>query len=137
MFDYGKMVQRLKFCPHARCGRDKYNVPELKYIANNCTNVKNIEFYCLHGTFEPANIAMFLRVMPELVSFKTEASWQPALDTTLIPIAEGSCPKLTSLEIPGNGDTERCDWILRRIGEHCPRINRLKTRWEIRGSKMA
>ncbi|CAG8585677.1 hypothetical protein GLOIN_2v1630146 [Rhizophagus irregularis DAOM 181602=DAOM 197198] len=136
-FDYAKMVQRLKFCPHPRCGKDKYNVNELKHIANHCTNVKHIEFYCLHGTFEPVHVAMFLKILPGLTSFKTEAIWQHALDSTLMPIAEGFCPKLTSLEIPGNGDTDKCAWILQRIGEHCPRINRLKTRWEIKGLKMA
>ncbi|RHZ53519.1 hypothetical protein Glove_441g87 [Diversispora epigaea] len=131
------MVQRLAFKPYPRCGRDKYQFSELKYIASHCRNVKHIEFYCLHGTFEPTNVSTFIRTLSRLISFSTDASWQPALDTTLMPIAEGSCPKLTHLEIPGNGDTDRCSWLLQRIGERCPRIVLLKTRWEIRGSKLA
>lgn len=136
-FNYAKMVNRLSFRPHLRCGREKFQTSELKYIANHCQNVKFIEFYCLHGVFEPTNVAMFLKHLPELISFSTEDSWQPALDATLLSIAEGSCPKLTHLEIPGNGDTERCSWILQRIGEHCPKIILLRTRWEIRSSKLA
>ncbi|CAG8741315.1 2017_t:CDS:1, partial [Acaulospora morrowiae] len=136
-FEYGKMVQRLAFKPYSRCRGDRYQPSELKYIASRCRNVKHIEFYCLHGTFEPNNVISFLKTLPELVSFSTDASWQPALDATLRPIAEGSCPKLTHLEIPGNGETDRCSHLLQRIGENCPRIVMLKTRWEIFGRKLA
>nr|CAG8521971.1 12695_t:CDS:2 [Entrophospora candida] len=135
--DYAILVQRLSFKPHKRCQREKFTVSELKSIVSKCQNVKHLEFYCLQGTFDPTNVAMFLKTLPNLLSFKTDASWQPALDSILVNMAEGFCPKLTQLEIPGNGESDRCVTLLKQIGEKCPKIVKLKTRWEIRSAKLA